>query len=229
MFQHCVNTVQEEEELKKCIFRSIDNINEELYFCDCTPLYKGVDCDKKKDFCEEFDQPCDNGATCTSDDSTMVSILLVINESERDSSSSHPSFLQSYSCTCPAGVTGKRCDEEIDECAGDPCNGGHCKDMRASYTCDCSGTGFIGDYCDEDVNECEANKNLCNNGICHNEEGSYHCHCRPGYSGRHCSYNFDECLSSPCKNNGTCIDKINDFECLCPTGFEGNNNVCFFD
>lgn len=50
-----------------------DYINNENYQCDCTTLYKGVDCEIKKDFCEEFFFPCKNGATCTSVDSTFVS------------------------------------------------------------------------------------------------------------------------------------------------------------
>ena len=48
--------------------------SDDLYTCDCTTLYKGVDCEVKKDFCQEYQQPCRNGATCVSDDTTFVSI-----------------------------------------------------------------------------------------------------------------------------------------------------------
>ena len=47
--------------------------SDDLYRCDCTTGYKGVDCEIKKDFCVENQQPCTNGATCISDDSTFVS------------------------------------------------------------------------------------------------------------------------------------------------------------
>ena len=50
--------------------QNYDNL--EFYKCDCEPLYNGVDCHKKRDFCEESWQPCQNGATCTSIDSTLV-------------------------------------------------------------------------------------------------------------------------------------------------------------
>ncbi len=45
---------------------------DDLYFCDCLTGYKGTDCEIKKDFCEEFLQPCKNGASCISDDQTYV-------------------------------------------------------------------------------------------------------------------------------------------------------------
>ena len=45
---------------------------DDLYTCDCTTAYKGVDCEIKKDFCEEFQFPCQNGATCHSIDATYV-------------------------------------------------------------------------------------------------------------------------------------------------------------
>ena len=50
-----------------------DEINHENYFCDCTTLFKGVDCEEKRDFCEENFRPCKNGATCISDDAKFVS------------------------------------------------------------------------------------------------------------------------------------------------------------
>ena len=56
-----------------------DDINHERYTCDCNgngnaeSLYKGVDCDEKRDFCKESYGPCQNGATCISDDLTFVS------------------------------------------------------------------------------------------------------------------------------------------------------------
>ena len=51
-----------------------------LHFsCDCTQAYTGKNCERKKDFCEEFGQPCKNNATCTSIDAGFVSFIVNAN------------------------------------------------------------------------------------------------------------------------------------------------------
>ena len=77
--------------------------------------------------------PCVHG-TC-SESSTDLSILL-----------------GEYKCTCEAGWAGQRCDEDIDECASNPCrNDGICTDSIDSYSCECPAR-FEGEHCE--VNEC---------------------------------------------------------------------------
>lgn len=54
-----------------------------------------------------------------------------------------------------------------------------------------------------------------------NTLGSFACACAPGFEGRHCEINRDECASNPCLNGGTCLDGVNSFQCLCEPGFGG--------
>ncbi len=61
-------------------------------------------------------------------------------------------------CECDAGYDGVNCDNDIDECAGNPClNGGTCTDGINSYSCECA-DGYSGDNCEvvEIVEDCGA-------------------------------------------------------------------------
>ena len=49
------------------------------------------------------------------------------------------------------------------------------------------------------------------------------CTCQPGYTGKDCSKEINECFSHPCMNGGFCIDRLNDFECKCLPGFSGKH------
>lgn len=60
-----------------------------------------------------------------------------------------------------------------------------------------------------------------NGGKCVDEINGYHCVCLPGFTGRQCATNIDECEFSPCENGATCVDRINGFECVCRRGFSG--------
>ncbi|XP_065195035.1 uncharacterized protein LOC135826349 [Sycon ciliatum] len=56
---------------------------------------------------------------------------------------------RSYMCQCQPGRTGQYCENEIDECASEPCqNGGRCIDAFNNFTCDCS-VGYEGDVCQQ--------------------------------------------------------------------------------
>ena len=65
-----------------------------------------------------------------------------------------------------------------------------------------------------------------NNGTCLEDSESFECDCMPGYEGKVCEQETDECLSSPCLH-GACQDRENDFHCDCVPGYEGK--LCDID
>ncbi|XP_031550465.1 fibropellin-3-like [Actinia tenebrosa] len=70
-----------------------------------------------------------------------------------------------YSCTCAAGYNGTRCENDIDECASNPCvNNGTCTDLVNDYLCACV-PGNGGKNCATDIDECASNPCL-NGGMC---------------------------------------------------------------
>eukprot|EP00494_Astrolonche_serrata_P032100 UN32369 len=52
-----------------------------------------------------------------------------------------------FSCSCWDGYEGDRCNEEVNECRGNPCERGLCIDGINSYECDCP-TRYDGEHCE---------------------------------------------------------------------------------
>ena len=51
-----------------------------------------------------------------------------------------------YICQCPSGLTGRNCQQDIEECASSPCAAGStCKEEIGGYTCICR-NGIEGMY-----------------------------------------------------------------------------------
>src|SRR6185503_18644251 len=122
------------------------------YTCLCDPGFKGETCSEDIDECASSfalsgrrsyqdyinsrgnEVLCQNGGTCMNS-------------------------LGSYTCYCPHGFTGPRCEINVNECAtplnGQPIclNGGTCLDGIASYTCACP-QGFGGQRCERRIQAC---------------------------------------------------------------------------
>ncbi|CAD5120054.1 DgyrCDS8636 [Dimorphilus gyrociliatus] len=65
----------------------------------------------------------------------------------------------------------------------------------------------------------------CFNGTCITIGNNYICNCTNGYGNYDCSYDIDECASSPCRDISTisCTDLVNEYKCNCNPGFTGKN------
>ncbi|XP_072724876.1 sushi, nidogen and EGF-like domain-containing protein 1 isoform X12 [Ciconia boyciana] len=126
----------------------------------------------------------------------------------------------SYTCSCLAGFTGKRCHVDVDECLSHPCqNGATCLNGAGSFSCRCL-PGFRGTSCEAEESPCESR--VCQNGgRCQAVNGTAACLCQPGYTGVDCQTEVNECESSPCLNGGHCIDLVDNYTCVCLEPFVG--------
>uniref|UniRef100_A0A8D2CR36 Sushi, nidogen and EGF like domains 1 n=1 Tax=Sciurus vulgaris TaxID=55149 RepID=A0A8D2CR36_SCIVU len=124
----------------------------------------------------------------------------------------------SYSCSCLAGFTGRRCHLDVNECASHPCqNGGTCTHGVNSFSCECP-AGFRGPTCESAQSPCDATE-CQNGGQCQAEGGSAVCVCQAGYTGAACETDVDKCDSGPCLNGGSCVDLVGSFACVCMQPF----------
>ncbi|XP_071668430.1 sushi, nidogen and EGF-like domain-containing protein 1 isoform X6 [Patagioenas fasciata] len=154
----------------------------------------------------------------------------------------------SYTCSCLAGFTGKRCHIDVDECLSHPCqNGATCLNGAGSFSCRCL-PGFRGTNCESEELPCEG-RECQNGGSCQAANGTATCLCQPGYTGTECQTassrlggsggtgitctwpdpppprpplaEVNECESSPCLNGGHCVDLVDNFTCVCLEPFVG--------
>ncbi|XP_076312716.1 protein serrate isoform X4 [Tachypleus tridentatus] len=201
------------------------------YHCACLPGFTGRNCQTNIDDCAS--NPCLNGGECVD-------------------------LVAAFSCICPVGYKGARCEIDDDFCNPNPCeNGASCFNMHRDYYCHCSAE-YHGKNCSQPRPKCTSppceaydgcmvpistntstgkqrlsGSNVCgDHGKCISEPlGGFTCVCDPGYTGRYCHENINDCVSNPCKHGGTCVDKINSFLCVCKEGWEGpfcntNKNDC---
>ncbi|XP_066565247.1 sushi, nidogen and EGF-like domain-containing protein 1 [Amia ocellicauda] len=157
-------------------------------------------CNDSASVCQNL-RPCVNGGRCIDDCIT-----------------GNPSF----TCSCLAGFTGRRCHIDVNECSSYPCqNGGTCIDRQNNFTCLCL-PAFTGFLCETDLDECAGNP-CGNGGQCIQGAGNFTCLCEPGFRGTVCETDINECESQPCLNGGECIDLVNNYTCVCPAPYSGRH------
>jgi hypothetical protein len=52
-----------------------------------------------------------------------------------------------FTCTCPAGYSGRLCGTNTNECASSPCLHGICTDLLNGFSCACQ-SGYTGRFCE---------------------------------------------------------------------------------
>ncbi|KAK1785538.1 hypothetical protein P4O66_018902 [Electrophorus voltai] len=128
-----------------------------------------------------------------------------------------------FRVVCRPGYIGPLC-QHLDPCHRSPCfNGAACKSQVANgvpqFTCVCQ-RGFRGQDCSL-IDACATSP--CANGArCTNWNNHYNCSCPPGFQGKNCRSDVDECRrAGKCLNAGICINTPGSFRCDCPAGYSG--------
>ena len=79
---------------------------------------------------------------------------------------------------------------------------------------------YYGERC-ENYNECSALQITCSgHGTCIDGDT---CDCNPGYTGRDCETNIDDCAGVNCSGHGTCTDGVGTYTCECNPGYTGRD------
>ncbi|KAI4560748.1 hypothetical protein MJG53_017377 [Ovis ammon polii x Ovis aries] len=198
--------------------------------CLCPPGYTGSRCEADHNEC--LSQPCHRGGTCLDllatfqclcppDENFKKPVPPAGQELPQMAVSSHTAQLCVHFTVTVAGLEGRLCEVEVNECASAPClNQADCHDLLNGFRCICP-PGFTGPRCEEDINECQSSP-CANGGECQDQPGSFHCKCPPGFEGPRCQEEVDECLSGPCPTGASCLDLPGAFLCVCPSGFTGH-------
>ncbi|KAM3956609.1 LOW QUALITY PROTEIN: cell polarity complex component crumbs [Aphomia sociella] len=113
-----------------------------------------------------------------------------------------------YHCECEAGWAGPRCAAPAEDCRTAACpHHQECVEQSGMWHCIPEGSS------------------AADNGTCQPlDNGLFRCQCPPGYTGRLCDVDIDECTRSPkiC-NNGVCVNSPGSYQCYCRPGYTGDS------
>uniref|UniRef100_A0A7M5U5P2 EGF-like domain-containing protein n=1 Tax=Clytia hemisphaerica TaxID=252671 RepID=A0A7M5U5P2_9CNID len=184
------------------------------YTCICADGFRGRNCEEDINFCE--DNPCLNG---------------------------HCQDLPTrFQCECYKGYEGLTCNNVTDKCIQKPCqNAKDCIPGNDTFTCQCK-EGFTGVACETNIDNCDLRHvgdiiegsltditswGLCGrDGTCRDGIDTFSCDCNPGFKGRFCKTDINECetLPSPCNGTGECSPLVGPhYQCKCDPGYTGAN------
>ncbi|KAL4613242.1 EGF-like repeat and discoidin I-like domain-containing protein 3 isoform X2 [Arapaima gigas] len=107
----------------------VTGVGEEPFICICAEGFTGDTCNAtERGPCNP--NPCKNDGTCE-----------VISHSRRGD------VFNEYVCKCLPGFEGIHCQNNVNDCVGQPCkNGGTCRDLDGDYTCKCP-SPYVGKHC----------------------------------------------------------------------------------
>ncbi|XP_077308887.1 protein crumbs homolog 1 isoform X2 [Lithobates pipiens] len=208
------------------------------YQCNCTVGYTGTKCEVSASLCSSL--PCQNNATCIEDSvsfkclcwpgytGSLCETVIHMCKSQpckfgmecvelpefNGSVTTEEEQFPGYMCKCGRGLSGVRCDQDINECQSNPCqNGGTCENLHGTYTCHCptikdpKGYYYGGSDCTEMLRGCE--KQRCHNGgscVPYIMNGKHYrtCLCPAGFVGPDCqaqtTFSFDGRTILPIRN-----------------------------
>ena len=119
--------------------------------------------------------------------------------------------VDTYTCACVTGFSGKECAVNIDECDTNTCSGhGTCIDGVNSYKCECTDNWF-GASCESQTNKC--NGKVCNNVPITCTTIGNECKCISGWHDKEGECEKNRCQ---CSGGGEPVDE-------CP---QDNKNMC---
>ncbi|KAK1158105.1 lactadherin-like isoform X1 [Acipenser oxyrinchus oxyrinchus] len=107
----------------------VTEVGDAPFVCICAEGFTGDKCNAiETGPCQP--NPCHNNAAC-----------------EVTSKTRRGDVFSEYICKCPEGYNGVHCQNNVNECATQPCkNGGTCRDLDGDYTCKCP-SPFLGMHC----------------------------------------------------------------------------------
>ncbi|KAG7473924.1 hypothetical protein MATL_G00100890 [Megalops atlanticus] len=107
----------------------VTGVDNAPFICICADGFSGDTCNST-DTGPCSPNPCKNDATCD-----------VISNSRRGD------MFSEYVCKCQPGFDGVHCQNNVNDCAKQPCqNGGVCRDLDGDYSCRCP-SPYVGKHC----------------------------------------------------------------------------------
>ncbi|KAG5274102.1 hypothetical protein AALO_G00159210 [Alosa alosa] len=107
----------------------VTGVGENPFICICPDGFTGETCNETETGpCKP--NPCKNDGVCE-----------VISQTRRGD------VFSEYVCKCQEGFDGAHCQNNVNDCAGQPCrNGGVCRDLEGDFNCKCP-SPYVGKHC----------------------------------------------------------------------------------